>query len=139
MKLKSEMDKVSFESSYFHDDPVKILGHGAHGQVSQCYSKSDETRSFPFAVKIIRERDEERRMAHRKEFEITQSLDHINIVKSHKYFFNELTEDVHIVMDLVDGKEVLDTIAEQPEGHYTEDDAKFLFRQIIEGIAYLHS
>lgn len=42
-------------------------------------------------------------------------------------------------MDLVDGKEVLDTIAEQPEGHYTEDDAKFLFRQIIEGIAYLHS
>lgn len=41
-------------------------------------------------------------------------------------------------MDLVDGKEVLDTIAEQPSGCYTEDDAKNLFRQIIEGIAYLH-
>ena len=91
------------------------------------------------AVKIIREPDEEKRMAHRKEYDITRSLDHPNIVKSHKYFFNELTENVHIVMTFVDGKEVLDLIAEQPQGCYTEDDAKFLFRQIIEGIAYLHS
>lgn len=42
-------------------------------------------------------------------------------------------------MDLVDGQEVLDLIAEQPTGCYTEDDAKSLFKQIIEGIAYLHS
>lgn len=66
----------------------------------------------PFAVKIIREPDEEKRITHRKEFEITQSLDHANIVKSHNYFFNELTENVQIVMDLIDGKEVLDLIAE---------------------------
>lgn len=42
-------------------------------------------------------------------------------------------------MTYVDGKEVLDLIAEQPSGCYTEDDTKYLFRQIIDGIAYLHS
>ena len=96
--------------------------------VCRCYSQGDERKQFPFAVKIIREADEEKRITHRKEFDITKSLDHANVVKSYKYFFNELTENVYIVMDLVDGKEVLDTIAEQPEGHYTEDDAKRLFR-----------
>ena len=42
-------------------------------------------------------------------------------------------------MQYIDGVEVLDSITEQPQGCYTEDDAKELFRQIIEGIAYLHS
>ena len=95
----------------------------------------------PFAVKIIRDTtlDEEKIMAHKKEFDITSTLEHKNIVKSHEYFFNELNKHIYIVMNFIDGKEVLDLIAEQPSGCYTEDDAKYLFRQIIEGIAYLHS
>ena len=39
-------------------------------------------------------------------------------------------------MELIDGVEVLDEIAKF--GEYCEEDAKNLFRQILEGIAYLH-
>jgi len=41
-------------------------------------------------------------------------------------------------MGYIQGKEVLDHIAEQPHGHYTEEDARHLFLQIVEGIKYLH-
>ena len=80
------------------------------------------------ATKVIREEDDEKRLAHKKEFDITSNLEHPNVIKSSKYFYNELTKEIHIVMDYIDGKEVLDLIAEQPEGCYTEDNAKFLFR-----------
>lgn len=33
----------------------------------------------------------------------------------------------------------MDSIAEQPDGAYTEDKAKMLFKQILQGIEYLHS
>lgn len=71
MKLKSEQEKVSFEYHYKFDYPKKILGQGANGTVCKCYSRSDESCRFPLAVKIIREPDEEKRLAHRKEFDIT--------------------------------------------------------------------
>ena len=69
---------------------------------------------------------------------MTNNLVHRNVIKSTEYFFNELTEEIHLVMNYVEGQEVLDQIAEQPEGHYTEELAQKLFRQIMEGIAYLH-
>ncbi len=60
-----------------------------HAQVYLCYKKEDESRQ-PFAVKVTREDDEEKKMAHRKEFAITHGLDHPNIVKSLELFDNEL-------------------------------------------------
>lgn len=42
-------------------------------------------------------------------------------------------------MEYIEGVEVLDSITEQPHGCYTEDDAKELFIQIMEGVEYLHS
>ena len=91
-----------------------------HSQVYKCYKLDDIGRMNPFAVKISREDDEEKKMAHRKEFEITSKLDHKNIVKSIKLFENDLTGEIHQVMEYVEGMEVLDSIAQQPDGHYTE-------------------
>ena len=56
---------------------------------------------------------------------------HENIIQSFDYFFNELTEEIHIVMNYVEGQEVLDQIAEQESGKYTEDSAQNLFKQIM--------
>ena len=121
------------------DDPPKILGQGAHASVYKCYKKTDVEKKEPFAVKVAREPDEERRLAHQKEYKITSKMRHKNVIRATEYFFNELTEEIHIVMNYVEGQEVLDQIAEQPEGHYTEELAQRLFKQIMEGIAYLHS
>ena len=66
--LKSELDSKCFSSHYYFDEPAKILGEGAHASVYKCYKKSDTEKIEPFAVKIAREPDEEKRMAHLKEF-----------------------------------------------------------------------
>jgi serine/threonine protein kinase len=66
----------------------------------------------PFAVKVSREADDEKRMAHRKEFEITKNLSHPNIIKSIEFFDNGPLDEIHQVMEYVDGLEVLDAITE---------------------------
>jgi hypothetical protein len=49
----------------------------------------------PFAVKVSREADDEKRMAHRKEFEITKTLNHPNIIKSIEFFDNGPLDEIH--------------------------------------------
>ena len=66
----------------------------------------------PFAVKVSRETDDEKRIAHKKEFEITKSLSHPNIIKSIEFFDNGPLDEIHQVMEFVDGLEVLDAITE---------------------------
>lgn len=56
------------------------------------------------------------------------------MVKSIEFFDNPYKGEIHQVMEYISGVEVLDNIAEQPEGHYTEQNAKDLFKQILEGI-----
>jgi predicted Ser/Thr protein kinase len=46
------------------DEPPKKLGEGAHAAVYKCYKKTDIEKKAPFAVKVAREPDEERRLAH---------------------------------------------------------------------------
>lgn len=58
------------------------LGEGAHAQVYKCYKISDSLQETPYAVKLTREDDEEKRQAHKNEYAITSSLNHKNIVKS---------------------------------------------------------
>jgi len=39
-------------------------------------------------------------------------------------------------MEFVPGQEILDTIANM--GKYDESDARFIYKQILEAIAYMH-
>ena len=66
-----------------------------HAQVFQCFFISDELKEHPFAVKISREADEEKRLAHKKEFEITKALNHKNILKSLEFFDNGALDEIH--------------------------------------------
>lgn len=59
-----------------------ILGQGMHATIYKCYKKDDLEKKRPFATKEIREDDEEKRMAHKKEFDITSQLNHENVIKS---------------------------------------------------------
>lgn len=108
---QADQEKKCFASHYTLDQS-KILGQGQHATVYKCYKKADTEKQHPFAVKVAREPDEEKRMAHEKEFKITNGLQHKNVVKSTEYFFNELTEEIHLVMQFVKGQEVLDHLAE---------------------------
>ena len=85
-------EKDSFDAKYVLSDK---LGEGMHAAVYKCFLKSDEFREKTFAVKISREDDEEKKVAHKKEFEITSKLNHKNIVRSIELFDNELKGEIH--------------------------------------------
>ena len=70
---------------------------------------------------------------------MTSRLCHKNVVRSIELFDNHLSGEIHQIMDYIEGMEVLDNIAQQPDGWYTEDNCKSLFKQMLEGIEYLHS
>ena len=65
-------------------------------------------------------------------------LNHPNIVKAYEYFDNPTKGEVHLIMQYVDGMEVLDHLASMPHSCYTEDMARQVFRQMMKGICYLH-
>ena len=130
-----EQEKTGFYANYTKD---KKLGEGMHASVYRCFKMEDVLKEFPFAVKISREDDEEKRQASFSEFEMTSKLDHKNVVRSFEVFDNSLKGEIYQVMQYVEGIEVLDQIAQQPDGWYTEENARELFKQIMEGIEYLH-
>ena len=79
----------------------------------ECFRSQDLEEEYPFAVKISRENDEEKQMAHRKEFDLTKELDHKNIISSIDIFENWFTGEIHQVMPLIKGKELIELISNQ--------------------------
>ena len=82
-----------------------------HAQVYKCFKIDDTQKRVPYAVKFSRESDEEKKMAHIKEYDITKNLNHNNIVKSYEFFDNEIKGEIHQVLEYIEGIEVLDSIA----------------------------
>jgi len=89
-----------------------------------------------YAVKVVRDNDHEKLRAHENEFQILSRLKHKNIVGAVEIFKDYFKNEVYQVMEFVEGHEILDTIASM--GRYDEADACQIYRQILEGIAYLH-
>lgn len=61
----------------------------------KCFLKTDAEEKEPFAVKVSREDDEEKKQAHKKEFDITKNLRHTNVIKSIELFDNDTTGEIH--------------------------------------------
>ena len=83
-----------------------------HSSVYRCYLLEDHKKFTPFAVKITRDDDEEKKIANRNEYEITKNLCHLNILKVKELIENNVTGEMHLVMQYVEGIEILDQIAE---------------------------
>ena len=89
-----------------------------HASVHKCYLIEETERSRPFAVKVVREDDDEKIEIHKAEFYMMKRLDYPTITKVHELFVNEFKREVHIVMEFVDGTEIFDSISEL--GVYSE-------------------
>jgi serine/threonine protein kinase len=72
----------------------------------------------------MRSDDDEKIIAAKKEFELMKSLDHQNIVSVRDMI--QIPGTVYIIMELVEGRELFDAIAEKEQ--YDEEDAKQLFK-----------
>ena len=80
-----------------------------HASVYKCINR--ETQEV-FAVKEIWEDDEEIVMIHENEFKLIKELNHENIIKVYDFFKNPAKKVMYILMDYVDGVEILDSLAE---------------------------
>ena len=87
-----------------------------------------------FAVKIMKNYDEERVLAAENEFNLLLAVNHPNIVSVKEILKTE--KEIYMVMEFIKGEEMMDRITEIDK--YDENIAKRLFRQILDAIKYLH-
>ncbi len=85
-----------------------MLGQGQHASVFKCFKLEDKEQLIPYAVKQVRTEDQEIKNAHIKEYEILKGLKHTNIIKVVEIFNEDWQSRVNIVMEFVDGKELLE-------------------------------
>jgi serine/threonine protein kinase len=77
-----------------------------------------------------------------KEIDIIMSLRHDNIIYMKEYF--EEAGRVYVIMEFLPGGELLEALLRKEKGddgnepHYSENDARIIFRQLIEAVKYMH-
>ena len=101
------------------------------------YKIDDPEKKKTFAVKQIKQPDNTKLDGHTEEYHMLKGLNHPNIVKVVELFVNDVKGIVHIILEYVDGKEMQEHVAEK--GPFSEEEARHIFKQVMEAIAYLHA
>ncbi|CAK94607.1 unnamed protein product (macronuclear) [Paramecium tetraurelia] len=144
-KLDVEITSIDVENiipntkEFFEDYEIhERLGEGCLGLVKRIVQKNT---GLEFAVKIVATQDDEIIRNMIIEFKRLVQLSHDNIVKAYKMYLDfdtgfQSESQAFVVMELIHGKEMFEVISEA--GHYSEDDAKELFKQLLSAIEYMH-
>lgn len=129
---KYESDN-KFNQCYAFTD--RILGNGASSVVRECRNR--RTGEL-YAVKVINKNKFESAPKvvenFKKEVDILSRLDHPSII--HFIDFVEDESSIYIVLELAAGGNLLEHLERGP---FSETVAKAVFRQLLEGIEYLHA
>jgi len=132
-KKEEERMPEGFKEKYILEH--MILGEGRQGCVKKCFLKEQPNRKF--AVKVLtkgRSLD-----SHISDFSyeasILSSVEHEYIVKVFDCFENE--HYLYMVMEFVQGGELFDFV--KNKGAVDERRAAKFFKQLLEGVAYLHA
>ncbi|CAN8077116.1 unnamed protein product [Agarophyton chilense] len=112
----------------------KQLGKGSYGEV---FLATDRLTHAQVAVKIIRKNPVNRKQKKflQREQAIMTTVDHENIVKTIEIF--DIPSKLAIVSEYMKGGELFDLIITSQ--YFTEEKARHISRQILEGVRYLHS
>ncbi|XP_065566259.1 calcium/calmodulin-dependent protein kinase type 1-like [Artemia franciscana] len=109
-----------------------LLGTGAFSQVRVAESKED---GHLYAVKIIdKSALKGKEDSLENEINVLKRLKHPNIVQLIETYEDQTK--YFLVMELVTGGELFDRIVEK--GSYTERDASFLIKQVLEAVDFMH-
>ncbi|KAJ2949058.1 hypothetical protein O0L34_g5998 [Tuta absoluta] len=137
--LKNEQDQVPavISKKYYIS---RTLGQGACGIVKLVY---DKTKCTKHAMKIIKKSKLTNGQANSlnnpekimNEINIMKALQHPCIISTEEVF--DSREAVYIVLELMQGGELFDRITKH--GRLTERLTRFLFRQMVLAVKYLHA
>ncbi|PRP84350.1 hypothetical protein PROFUN_07651 [Planoprotostelium fungivorum] len=123
--------RLSVEDKYEIDNEI---GRGAFSVVKKA---KDKTTGKEYAVKFIEKKfvDQQDLVLLGREIEIMKRVMHKNVLRLEEVY--EVEDTIALVMELVTGGELFYKIVER--GNYSEQDAANIVRQIVQGVAYLHS
>jgi 5'-AMP-activated protein kinase catalytic alpha subunit len=113
----------------------KTLGEGTFGKVK--YAVNTETGER-VAIKVLdKEKIQKQNMGAqiKKEISIMKMVKHDYVVQLKEVLASRTK--IFIVLELITGGELFDKIV--AEGRFIEEQARFYFRQLIEGVAYCHA
>uniref|UniRef100_A0A7S1THS8 Protein kinase domain-containing protein n=1 Tax=Compsopogon caeruleus TaxID=31354 RepID=A0A7S1THS8_9RHOD len=111
----------------------KVIGSGAYSKVR--IGSSRESNEL-VAIKIIDKKNcPERDLVFlEREVDVVKNINHQNVVKTYDVF--ETNDELYIVLEYMEGGMLYDIIAE--EGSFTEQNAADVFREMMQGLVYLH-
>ena len=115
---------------------LELLGSGSFGTVRKC---SDRKTGELFACKTIKKELVDDPTNLRREIDLLRSVEHPNIIKFRDVYEDE--QNIHLVTELCTGGELYDRVldyAESDQGHFSEEDAAILIRDILDALRYLH-
>ena len=115
---------------------MEILGEGSFGVVRRCCEKATGRLA---AVKTIDKSQVDDVVNLNREVELLMEVDHPHIIKLYDIYEDD--NYLHLVTELCTGGELYDKViekAESEEGHFKEDDAALLIRDILDAIRYIH-
>lgn len=113
-------------------DVHEIIGSGSWAVV---YKASRIDNDKMVAVKVIDKEHESHFKKNKQEISILENSNHPNIVKYYEKF--EGTEKIYLVLELLEGRELLDRIV--VNGCYSELQAAKALQQVASAIEYLHA
>lgn len=115
---------------------MEVLGSGAFGTVRKC--KNRKTGQLA-ACKTIDKAQVDNVETLQREIDLLKEVNHPHIIRLYD-IFDDIFE-LHLVTELCTGGELYDKViekAESPEGHFSEQDAGLLIRDILDAIRYIH-
>ncbi|KAL3158107.1 hypothetical protein ABBQ32_011709 [Trebouxia sp. C0010 RCD-2024] len=96
----------------------------------------DKKTGQPVAIKVVdKSRYATGDNSLQREIQVLCKVQHPNCISLYAVYITP--RKVYLVTELVTGGELLDRVTEK--GNYSEKDASDLIRQVLEGVAYLHS
>ena len=143
-RISTNFDAASpHDVHHFYNIDAHELGTGKFGVVRRVTRKlpgvmqdgSAVKAGAAFALKSILKSKVVDKASLEAEVSIMRKIKHRNIIQLHEVYEDALR--LHLVMELCTGGELFDRIISL--GHYTEPDARALFRSMLEAVVYMHS
>lgn len=113
----------------------RVLGRGAFGKVNLAAHKvSEQLVAIKSINKEFLKSEEDQKKKIMQEFAILKQSNHQSVVRLYDTF--ETSKHICFVMELCSGGDLLTYVRKRRK--LKEDVAKYFFKQIIDGLAYIH-
>ena len=145
IESKDEFIKISNECKIptFDENNINYLNPIDQGSYGVIYLVEDKNTKKQFALKRVLCQDLEQILKHKKEFELSYSLNHPNLIKIHNVLFKYLdltTYSLYVLMEKAEtdwNKEIEKRIKSQ--NFYTESELIDIMKQLVSALYYFQT